>query len=258
MSLRRVAKPLAERLDCEVRAVSLLHSSKVPADTLGGDPAQLLESSLVGFFAQNPGGRAILLPLFFGPSAALTDYVPARIKAVRERFPGAQIDMAPWLVDIGSPDRRMAGILADRVRELIRSDAWSRPQVILVDHGSPQPAVAAVRNHLGAQVRDELGDEVAGLTVASMERRDGDAYAFNDPLLATALATAPSNQGNVVIALQFLSPGRHAGAGGDIAEICDAAEQAQSGLTTRMTETIATDVRLVDLLVERFAEARPV
>jgi sirohydrochlorin ferrochelatase len=258
MSLRRVAKLLGGRLDAEVRAVSLLHSSNVPAAALGGTPARLLEPALVDFFEQHPDGRAILLPLFFGPSAALTEYVPARVAAVRGRFPSARIELAPWLVKTGSDDGRLAAILADRVRATTQAAGWQRPHVILVDHGSPQPAVAAVRNQLGAQVRDALGDEVAGLRVASMERRDGDAYAFNDPLLAAALGSPPFNQGNVVIALQFLSPGRHAGPGGDIAEICEAAERANPGLKTHMTEPIAGDERLVDLLAERLAEAGPV
>ena len=238
-----------------MQAVSLLHSSNVPAEALGGEPARLLEPALVAHFEAFPKAEVVLLPLFFGPSAALTDYVPARLASVRARFPQAKVRLAPWLVNPADGDSRLAGVLADQVRKAVRERGWSKPKVVLVDHGSPQPAVAAVRDHLGRQVRAELGGEIEALAVASMERRDGDAYAFNEPLLATALRTAPFNEGEVVVALQFLSPGRHAGPGGDIATICAAAEAEQAGLRTQMTEPIAGDERLVELLAERLLQA---
>ena len=256
-SLRTVAAALGIRIGKTVRAVSLLHSSNVSVEALGGEPARLLESALLDYFFTHPEGEVLLAPLFFGPSAALTDYVPERIKAVKMRFPKARIRLAPCLVAIDQTDRRMAVMLADRVRATIRSQGWGRPKVVLVDHGSPQPAVTAVRNHLGEQLREELGEEVAVLTVASMERRDGPAYEFAGPLLATIMRTAPFDHGEVIIALQFLSPGRHAGPGGDVAQICEAAKAEHPGLATAMTELLATDPRMVDLLAERLAQAQP-
>jgi len=149
----------------------------------------------------------------------------------------------------------MAGVLADQVRKTARERGWNRPKVVLVDHGSPQAAVAAVRDHLGRQVRAALGDEIQALAVASMERREGEEYAFNEPLLATALRTPPFNHGEVVVCLQFLSPGRHAGPGGDIATMCAAAEAEQDGLRTQMTKPITGDARLIELLAERLQQA---
>jgi sirohydrochlorin ferrochelatase len=258
LSLRRLGAALSAHLGHPVQPVSLLHSTKVEAAALGGVPARLLEPALVEFFFANPAGEAVLMPLFFGPSAALTEYVPARVAAVRERFPQARVRLAPWMVNPAETDSRVAEILADQVRLTSRARGWVRPHVILVDHGSPQPSVAVVRNHLGAQLRALLGDTVAGLAVASMERREGAAYDFNEPLLATVLSTPPFNSGEVVVALQFLSPGRHAGPGGDIAEICQSAEEASPGLQTQMTEPIAADARLVALLTERLAQAQSV
>ena len=55
--------------------VSLLHSANVAAEKLGGQGAELLEPALMKF-AETGGSRAVLLPLFFGPSGALTDYLP--------------------------------------------------------------------------------------------------------------------------------------------------------------------------------------
>jgi sirohydrochlorin ferrochelatase len=258
LSLRRVAASLGERTGLTVHAVSLLHSSNVPAEALGGEPARLLEPALVAHFEAFPGGEAVLVPLFFGPSAALTDYVPARLASVRARFPRAKIRLAPWLVHPADGDRRLARVLADQVRTATTGRRWVRPKVVLVDHGSPQIGVAAVRDHLGQQVRAELGGEIEELAVASMERREDSAYDFNEPLLATALRTPPFASGDVVVALQFLSPGRHAGPGGDVARICAAAEAEQPGLRTQITEPITIDTRLVDVLVDRLTQAKEV
>jgi sirohydrochlorin ferrochelatase len=171
------------------------------------------------------------------------------------RFPQARVRLAPCLVRPADGDLRLAEVLADQVRATARAHGWTRPKVVLVDHGSPQAAVAAVRDHLGRQLHAELGDEVEAVAVASMERRTGAAYDFNEPLLATVLSTPPFDRGEVVVALQFLSPGRHAGPGGDIAMICAAAEAKHPRLQTRMTSPIATDERLVELLAQRLGEA---
>jgi hypothetical protein len=254
LSLRRVAAALAARTGHAVRAVSLLHSSNVPARELGGEPAQLLESALRDFLATEPAGGVVLLPLFFGPSAALTNYVPERVRALRENFPGARVRLAPCLVDVNNrDDRRVAKILADQARAAASAAGWRRPKVLLTDHGSPARAVTAVRDHLGAQLRAELGDEAAVVGVASMERRAGAEFAFNEPLLAAALRAEPFDAGEVVVALQFLSPGRHAGPDGDIAQICRAAEAERPGLRTRMTEPLASHPLLVEVLADRLA-----
>ena len=61
--------------------------------------------------------------------------------------------------------------------------------------------------------------------------------------------------GEVVVCLQFLSPGRHAGPGGDIATLCAAVEAEQDGLRTQMTKPITGDARLIELLAERLQQA---
>ncbi len=256
LSLRKAARALAKELGRPVQAVSLLHSSGVAAEALDGEPARLLEPALVDFFKARPTGEAWLAPLFFGPSAALTDYVPERVRAIKAKFPQAVVRLAPPLVNVAArDDRRVALLLADQVRATMRARGWNQPKVVLVDHGSPQPAVTNVRNHLAAQVRDILGEEIAALIAASMERRAGEAYVFNEPLLETALRTPPFDAGEVIVALQFLSPGRHAGPEGDVAQICAAVRAEHAGLTTAMTETLAGDPRLAALLAERLGQA---
>lgn len=259
-SLRRLAVRLAARLGHPVQAVSLLHSTRVAAEELDGVPARLLEPALDAWFAERPQGRALLLPLFFGPSGALTDYVPERLASLRTRHPEARAVLAePLVIDAEEPVE-LAAALADRVRAKAAELGWRRPKVVLCDHGSPQRAVAAVRDRLGAYLACAMHGEVDAVAVASMERREGEEYAFNEPLLAARLATAPFDTGEVVVALQFLSPGRHAGPGGDVATICAEAEQlakeAGRDLHTAMTATLADDPRVDEILARRAAPAR--
>jgi sirohydrochlorin ferrochelatase len=256
-SLRRVAGALSGRLEIPVRPVSLLHSSGIAVGELDGQPAELLEPTLSR--ALRAGARSIvILPLFFGPSAALTEYIPERVGALLRDFPGAEIRLAHPLVRLDGPgllDLRLARALAARVEACWQERGWSRTQVVLVDHGTPQPAVGAVRAHLGRQLAELLADSAAGVHVASMERRAGDAYAFNEPLLEDRLRLLPCDQGRVVVAQQFLSPGRHAGPGGDLAAICAAAEVASRGLETALTEPLGDHPLVIDVLADRFQEA---
>jgi len=254
-SLRALAARLGGRLGHPVRAVSLLHSTRVPASELDGEPAQLLEPALDAWFAVEPNGRALLSPLFFGPSGALVDYVPERLAALAQRHPAARAFLAEPLVLPDEEPNELLAILADRVRATMAEKGWQRPRVALCDHGTPLPAVTAVRDRLAAGLARVLGDEVAGVAACSMERREGPEFAFNEPLLETLLTTPPFKMADVVVALQFLSPGRHAGPGGDVAEICSRAEAARSGLRTAMTAPIADDARLVELLARRIERA---
>ena len=255
LSLRRLGRALAERLDAPVESVSLLHSSAVPAEELEGVGAELLEPALLRWLAKNPEGTAILLPLFFGPSAALTEYVPERLASIRGKFPKANVQLAGCLVNAAEDDTLIAGALADAARKTALENELVKPKVLVVDHGSPQPSVAAVRDHLGSQVATLLGDSVAEVGVASMERRPGAQYAFNDPLLSVALTTAPFDRGDVVVVLQFLSPGRHAGPRGDVAQICDEATRGRSDVRTFITDPIGGDPRVVEVLLHRHREA---
>jgi sirohydrochlorin ferrochelatase len=251
-NLRRIADWLRARLEgVEVRAVSLLHSGTIAAAELGGERAELLEPALATALARGENDF-VLLPLFFGPSAAVTGYVPERLQALRKKFPDLRAHVARWLVDVDAAgDTRIADILAGGVRRAVAGAGWSRAKVVLVDHGSPQRSVAAVRDFLGGQLRQLLGAEVA---VASMERRPGPEFAFTEPLLADLLGHENFCRGEVVVALQFLSPGRHAGPGGNIAEICAGAMRAQPGLQIVTTGLVGENERLADVLAERYGE----
>jgi len=255
LSLRATARQLAAELGIEVRAVSLLHSSAVNPVEVGGKPAQLLEPALEAFLEENLTADVVALPLFFGPSAALTDYVPGRLATLAGKFPQARLRLARWLVDPMETDDRIARALADAARRKVVGENLVRPKIVVVDHGSPQRAVSDVRNFLGSQIAVMLADLTETVAVASMEKRPGSEYAFNDPLLAERLRTPPFDHGDVVVALQFLSPGRHAGPDGDVARICAEARRERPELHTHLAETIASDQRVVAVLADRYRQA---
>jgi hypothetical protein len=86
-----------------------------------------------------------------------------------------------------------------------------------------------------------------------MERREGSEYDFNEPLLEKLLGSGDFS-GDVVLSMLFMSPGRHAGPGGDIAEICEAAEKEHEGLRTFMGDLFASHPGAIDLLAKRFQQ----
>ena len=254
LALRALAARLGAALGQAVDPVSLLHSDRVPAPRLGGRPAETLVPALE---RRARAGRNELevVPLFFGPSAGLTSFLPRQVSALGARFPHLRVRAARCLVDpAASADGRVAGMIVDHVRAAM-TGGGAPPAVILVDHGSPTPAVGAVRQHLAGQLADRLGAEVRAVLAASMERRPGPAYDFNDPLLAQAFDRPGFGEGDVIVALQFLLPGRHAGPGGDVARICAAARRRHSGLRPVTTELVGAHPGLVDLLADRAREA---
>jgi sirohydrochlorin ferrochelatase len=246
LRLRELAHRLADRIGVPVRPVSLLHASAVTAGQLGGVPAEIVEPTLARLAAD--GAREfVIVPLFFGPSRALTDYLPARVAHLRARFPDLRVRVAPCLHHAG--DDRLARILADHVRA-----AGTAPRVVLVDHGSPAAAVTEVRNQLADRLASELGPE-RRVAPASMERREGADYDFCEPLLERKLREPGWNDGEVIVAMQFLLPGRHAGPEGDVAGICRRAEADCPGLRTRMTALVGEHPLLVDILADRWRAA---
>lgn len=252
-ALRALAKDLSIRVGEPVFPVSLLHSSTISPDLLDGEPAEILEPFLL---RQAAAGQTVfkILPLFFGPSLAITDYLPKRLAVLKEKYPEVEVSVASCLCDDLGGETLVAAILERRVREVLNglpTPAARPPAVILVDHGSPARAVTDVRDRLADLLRARLGGAVSGVLAASMERREGDEFAFNEPLLATALRTPGFDSGEVIVAMQFLLPGRHAGPGGDVARICADAEMENPALRCRMSGLVGTDLELNSLLRRR-------
>lgn len=266
LGLRRLAVDLAANIGQRVEPVSLLHSSAVPAEKLGGTPAEILEPALERQLAVGQNDF-LIVPLFFGPSGALTDYLPKRLAHLRSKHPTLSVQVAAPLFAAG--DDRLARILADQVMDVGARLVRARPgvdeprpyndlvkhRVALVDHGSPAKPVTEVRNELACQLAGLLGPDYI-VAPCSMERREGAAYDFCEPLLAGLLRQPGWHAGEVIVAMQFLLPGRHAGPQGDVATIGREAESASGGaLRTTMTALVGEHPLLVDILADRWRAA---
>lgn len=255
LNLRRVARELGKATGLEILPSSLLHSSKVPAGELEGEAAVNLERRIR--LLVEAGERAFtVIPFFFGPTAALTSYLPERLAYRRSRHGPFAVWRAPFLELGNGRSEDLLGILAERVAEVVAREGLVRPRVVLVDHGSPLPEVTAVRDRVAEGLRGRLGGSVAAVAAASMERREGEAYAFNEPLLETLLESQDWQAGAVVVSMLFLSPGRHAGPGGDIDRICRVAEARHPGLRTYMTGLVGDHPGIIPLLQRRLAMER--
>ncbi len=260
-NLRRLAHHLGEVLGTEVQPVSAQHASRIPPEALDGVPAQTLEPFLREQVAAGEH-RFDIVPLFFGPSRAISAFVPEVAGRVAAEVGPLQVRVADALCPLPAGEPLLVEILADQVRRALPERSSDAVDVLLVDHGSPLPAVTAVRHWLAEGLAAALADTAAAemrVGEAVMERREGAEYAFNGRLLAealTALGAAASIERprRVVLAMQFISPGRHAGAGGDIAEIVAAAQTDHPGLDVRITGLIGEHPRFVELLAARAAK----
>ena len=250
LALRGLATKLSHQLGRTVEPVSLLHSSGIDPKFLDGRTAEILVPALEQRLAAGQNDF-IVVPLFFGPSQALTVYVPENVARLRTRYPALNLRLAPPLHAAG--DVRLARILADHVN--VELGAPKEVRVALVDHGSPVPAVTAVRNELAAQLAALLGARVKAVVPCSMERRPESAYDFTAPLLADLLASPPWAESHVIVAMQFLLPGRHAGPDGHVAGICRRAQATHPRLSTRLTALVGAHPLLVEILADRWSSA---
>ena len=245
LQLRRLAGELKKKLGVEVAPVSVAHSNKIPAEKLEGREAELIDAALDRAVAEGVE-EVVIAPLFVGPSYAIVRHVPA-VLAQRSSLRGV---IAPPLFVEG--EDRLARILVDVVREQV---ADAKPRVAVVDHGSPSRAVTAVREVVADQVRTLLGDDVLEVAACSMERRDGDEFSFNEPLLENLLARDGWREGPLVVALLFIAPGKHAGPDGDVAQIVKRA-RGDAFDRVRFTRVMGTHPLIVEILAERVREAQ--
>ncbi|GAB5560098.1 MAG: hypothetical protein SynsKO_17450 [Synoicihabitans sp.] len=253
LALRRVAAALSKQLGREIVPASLLHSNRVSTTDLEGNPAKILETELRSF-AESSGERALVLPLFFGPSGALVDYIPERVESLVKEFPQLRVSVAGSLESPSDDSAELiADALCDEINRVYSEHTLETPTVIVTDHGTPLPSVSAVRNRVGEALSRRSNLPVR---VASMERREGSAFDFNEPLLETALKEIfNAGCGDVVVALQFLFSGRHAGPDGDVAEICQRVSSNHDDVRTWMTNPIGESPQILKLLERRFQEA---
>lgn len=206
-NLRAVAAALSTRTGVPVEAVSWRHSDRVPAAALDGAPAWTVASWLRARTAE--GTRDFLfVPFFISAQGAIGSALRMDLDSLAAQLGGFSFTFTEGLETRGA----LTSIVAIRIRETAAAAKLSQPSVIIVDHGGPSPASAALRDLIAAEVRTLLGAGIRAIAAASMEGAHG-------PLFADVLATPGFDRGHVVIVPLFLSPGRHAGPDGDLAQI---------------------------------------
>lgn len=254
-SLRRIAATLEPRLDGPVHPVSLKHSDKVQEALLDGRPADTLAPWLDR--ALSRGERDFrILPLYFGPSAALTREVPAIVAAAASKHGRFDLRLAPELCPLPAGEPLLADIVAEQAQSAAAKAGCTADRVVLVDHGSPLEQVGAVRSWLAESLRERLGPR-AQIWEAAMERRPGPEFDFNGELLESLIARlARERPGEpLVLALLFVAAGRHAGRDGDIAAICDRIADRVPASRIVRSGLVGEHPKLVDILVERARQA---
>ena len=236
LALRGLAQEVGKLIGQEVLPVSTMHSTKIDPALLGGQPAVIFEGAVQQ--AKLDGiDELVVLPLFIGPSRAITEYLP---KVFADAKPGA--------MKLSIRDPLFGPELRSMLIDNLKSTGWTKGSgtVYLCDHGSPIQEVTRCRNFFASAIRTELGLKDDELIACSMERREGAEYDFNKPLLQDALQQA---KGEAVILMLFLLPGRHAGEDGDVATI--AKEHAPAGLRWKLSPLLGKHPALPALLFRR-------
>lgn len=255
-NLRRLANALSSRVGETVHPVSLLHSASINPAELDGIPADTLEPFLL---KQTKNGRRdfALAPLFFGKSRALEVLVPEISARVEALAGGLSIRLSDVLCPLPEGEPRLVKILADHVVDAVAEHDLRGADVVLVDHGSPISGVTAVRGWLANALAEHLEGK-HDVREAVMERRPGAAYDFNGKLLEEALTAKETGRlpANVVLAMQFISPGRHAGEGGDIDAIAREAMERTPGLRVVTSRLIGDHPLFLDILQDRIEQVR--
>ncbi|MBD5779079.1 cobalamin biosynthesis protein CbiX [Pelagicoccus sp. NFK12] len=255
-SLRSIAGKLESRIGKKVHPVSLLHSSKIDAEKLGGVEAETWRRFLRRRLEEGVA-QVRVVPLFFGPSSAIADYLPKVSAEALASYAGAEVKVAEPLVDLErGGDDAVAEMLESLSIQKMDTSPGGRVGVVVVDHGSPLKAVAQCRDLVASRLAARLGDRVSGVIAASMERREGEEYDFNEPLLEKALSIAAERGWKrVLLSYLFFSPGRHAGPGGDIDRIVAESDFARGGGEVLSAPLVGESPLLVELLARRYHES---
>lgn len=273
LSLVRMADGVAARLGPGAPPVipaSARFAERVPVGELppGTRPPASLEPTLRALAGEG-FTDFLVLPGFVGPSSTYTSFVPEVFARVAGAHPAGALTLTTTrpVVDVeGDPgDDTVARIVVRHAAATAAARGFPSYALAVCDHGSPNPALAAARNAVAAQVAALTAGDPAVTAVAacSMERREGPAFDFNEPLLEGLLGAggppAFSGGGPVVVGLLFLSPGQHAGPGGDIAGIIAAAQAAAAREgrpppVAAMTPLLGEAPEWVDLLAARARE----
>lgn len=239
LNLRAVANALTGKVGVKVAAVSWKHSDRIPATALEGETGHTLARWVRAQFAA--GEREfIFVPFFISAQGAIGSALRGDLEKLQSETASEGSFHFTFTAGLAAQGT-LAGIVVRRVRETIAASRLTQPALVVVDHGGPSSASAALRDSLADEVGGLLGSEIGAITPASME-------GIHPPLLASQLATTTFGGSDVVVAPLFLSPGRHAGPDGDIAQICRAAEGLRPTLRCHVTGLVGTHPAAVEPL----------
>lgn len=254
LRLREVAAKLSAVAGKTVHAVSLQHADAIEPHQLNNIPANTFYSFLQQQLKQ--GHREfVVLPLFFGMSRALSSFIPEQVSLLEKEFGPFTVKLADVIFPLPGGEERLAKILHDHIKVMMSHDNVNHQKLVLVDHGSPAPKITEVRKQLAIKLSTLLGDNVV-VDQACMEKRAGPEYDFNGDLLEDYLKKqAEKGNNNIIIAMLFFLPGRHAGECGDIQEICDNVASDYPELQIRITPLINEHELLISILHDRLLAA---
>lgn len=262
LDLRQISFRLSRALGQPVVPCSFRFSNRVDPQELNGLKAKTFEMVLTEHLATRGEGASdvVVLPLFFGNSSTLTEFLP---KTMNQVWDSVSSTSAALSVRIGGclvdgHDTRVAQILLERIHEAVDFATLQEDvTVLVVDHGTPSRDVHESREFVANELRELLktNQRVKLVGTACMERREGAEYDFNDPLLAVALDHYNVTKGIVVCAKMFFSNGRHAGEKGDIEEIIKDVRARHTDVDVRVTEALGTHELLAEILQDRYRAA---
>ena len=256
LSLRKVAKNLSTLVQVEVFPIGLMHSHKVNPGLIGGEPALSVESLTSSEFSEE-STELIFIPFFFGPSLGIREWLPKKLNSWIGEHPTVSFRILGELFRSG--DDRIARALADHSRKTIRESKMRHPSLALVDHGTPLREVNQVREQVGDELEKLMSSEISDFSTCSMERREGKEYDFNDPLLESILEKWSENKDKdiqILVAPLFLSPGRHAGEGGDLSQICSRFHCAEKNILIERSDLLGQHPLVLEVLRDRIKECK--
>ena len=253
LRLREIAQTVSAQSGQIVQPVSLLHSSKIDPIVLGGEPAQTLRQFLRKEIVK--GNRHFtIIPLFFGKSGALTDYIPKLIRETANKWG----DFSCCLTEpLGLSEGKANPDLVLAFKEIVQKMLMERShepfhRIILTDHGTPAEVVNQVRRFFCRSLANEMPECV--IDQACMECREDPQYDFNRPLLEELLdkmGQDTSTPQSILVLMMFFLPGRHAGIGGDVSEIIKRVSKKHPKLKIDISPLVGESPRLTQTAVKR-------
>jgi len=191
LALRRVCRALWDRYGVRAVPASARFSDTVDPATLGGRRGETLRQAMVRTWGCGPGRRIAVVPLFFGPSATVTGWIPKEAQAAAEESEAAGVEPGP--VVIAPP------LTVPSLAEASRA-AWHEG----ADVEDPEAAAASAVRALTGQAEAEAEAEAACALRAAALDELGAAGVAAAPALPSVLvgrASPPARLGGAAAAV---------------------------------------------------------